>query len=284
MPKCFVISPIGEAASETRKRSDGFLREVIKPVAESLGYIVERADEDKSPGIVTESIVNKIIDADLVIADLHGHNPNVMYEVAIRHATDKPLVQMAEFGESLPFDIGGLNTVFYDSSVSGLAQWRSDLERAISAIGTDTRSSNPVVRAGLMRTLQSQPGSEGAALSALLDEVQRLKYEVRASKSSDGYYRLDNTRVLLPPDQYVYASITNFLMSSPTVSGRRFMVVAKDKELVVSVLPKGLEGKADSFRYEFKYEPEANIGDEVARLKVELLRDIERLSQGEAQA
>lgn len=284
MPKCFVVSPIGDPLSDTRKRSDGFLREVIRPVAEEFGYTVERADEDKSPGIVTDSIINKIIDADLVISDLHGHNPNVMYEVAIRHATDKPLVQMAEFGETLPFDIGGLNTIFYDPSVAGLSQWRSDLRSAISSISTGAKGSNPVVRAGLMRTLEAQPGAEGVALSSLLEEVQRLKYEVRASKSSDGYYRLDNSRVLLPPDQFVYASITNFLMSSPAVAGKRFLVVAKDRELTVSVLPKGLEGRARTLQYQFRYEPDAPISEEVSRIKAELLRDLESPPVGEEQA
>lgn len=111
---CFVVSPIGSPGSPERKRSNGYLREVIEPVAGKAGYRVERADHDKAPGIVTEAIVNKLVLADLVIADLHGPNPNVMYEVALRHATGKPIVQMISDGEALPFDIGGMNTILYD--------------------------------------------------------------------------------------------------------------------------------------------------------------------------
>lgn len=281
--KCFVVSPIGDALSETRKRSDGYLREVIRPVAEELGYTVERADEDKSPGIVTDGIVNKIIDADLVVADLHGHNPNVMYEVAIRHASDKPLVQMAEYGETLPFDIGGLNTIFYDPSVAGLAQWRADLRTAIGSIHSGARGSNPVARAGLMRALQSQPSGEGVALSALLEEVQRLKYEVRATKSSDGYYRTDNSRLLLPPDQFMYASLANFLMTHPSLSDRRFILRTKDKEVLVSVVPES-GGPVKGFSYQFSHEPDVPLHDEVARVKVELLRDIEKMVASESAA
>lgn len=277
MLKCFIVCPIGDALSDVRKRSDGFLREVIRPVAEDLGYIVERADEDKSPGIVTDSIVNKIIDADLVIADLHGHNPNVMYEVAIRHATDKPLVQMAEFGESLPFDIGGLNTVFYDPSVAGLTQWRQDLRLAISSITSGSRGSNPVVRAGLMRTLAAQPGTEGIAMSTLLEEVQRLKYEIRASKGRSGSNRMDNTRILLTAEQYVHTSISDFLMVTPDAAGKRFLINAKENKVTVSYLPKGLQGRPQDFVYQYEHEQESSIDEEISRIKVELLRDIENI-------
>jgi len=94
---CFVISPIGEPESTDRRRSDGILDEVIKPgMGPPDRYHVERADHDKSPGIVTESIIGKLLDADLVVADLTGVNPNVMYELALRHATGKPVVQIME--------------------------------------------------------------------------------------------------------------------------------------------------------------------------------------------
>jgi hypothetical protein len=101
---CFIISPIGNPESEERNRADGILDEIIRPALEPQ-YRVERADHDKSPGIVTEAIIGKLIDADLVVADLTGHNPNVFYELAIRHATGMPIVQVIESGNNLPFDI-----------------------------------------------------------------------------------------------------------------------------------------------------------------------------------
>jgi hypothetical protein len=178
MKTCFVVSPIGTLGSEIRKRSDGGLREVIRPVLEAAGYEVFRADEDKTPGMVTEAIINKLIDFDLVVADLHGHNPNVMYEVAIRHATDKPLIQMIEHGESLPFDIGGLNTIFYEYSLDGLAKWRADLRTAVKDIHAGSTGSNPVARAWLVRALTESQDSEAIALSMLLEEMQHLRGEL----------------------------------------------------------------------------------------------------------
>ena len=81
--QCFVIAPIGEAESDTRKRSD----------------------QISEPGIITSQVIQHIVDDPLVIADLTGRNPNVFYELAIRHAIKKPLVQIIKKGEAFPFDL-----------------------------------------------------------------------------------------------------------------------------------------------------------------------------------
>ncbi|MEO0500830.1 MAG: hypothetical protein AAF205_09785, partial [Pseudomonadota bacterium] len=91
---CFVISPIGKADSDTRKRSDKLLKYVISPVLENRGYHVERADKISEPGIITNQIVNKIVECDILVADLSELNPNVFYELAIRHGLKKPFIHI----------------------------------------------------------------------------------------------------------------------------------------------------------------------------------------------
>ena len=152
---CFVVCPIGPRGSETRDRMDGIFNEVIAPVAEEFGYRAEVAIHDKNPGIVTEGIVTKLIEADLVIVDLHGHDGNVMYEMALRHATGGPIIQMIPEGEDLPFDIGGSNTVVYAFSVHQLGRWRKDLRAAIETVAVGKVGSNPVAKASMVRGLQA---------------------------------------------------------------------------------------------------------------------------------
>ena len=101
---CFVISPIGADGSDTRKKSNKLLKYVIEPVLHSTGYIVERADQLSQPGIITNQIVRKILDADLLIADLADGNPNVFYELAIRHGSAKPFIHLLSSKEKIPFD------------------------------------------------------------------------------------------------------------------------------------------------------------------------------------
>ena len=186
---CFVVCPVGPRGSETRDRMDGIFNEVVAPVVEEFGYRAEIAIHDKSPGIVTEGIVAKLIEADLVIVDLHGHNGNVMYGMALRHATGEPIIQMIPEGEELPFDIAGSNTVTYDFSVHRLARWRKDLRTALQTVADGRAASNPVARASMVRGLQAvartsmfpglqaQVGSTDVVLEDSSPQVERPQVE-----------------------------------------------------------------------------------------------------------
>src|SRR4051794_37691252 len=111
---CFVIAPIGEADSETRKRSDQVLKHIIRPAVKARGYEAIRADEIAEPGMITSQVIQHIVDDPLVVADLTERNPNVYYELALRHALRKPLVQIIRKGDVLPFDVASMRTIPID--------------------------------------------------------------------------------------------------------------------------------------------------------------------------
>lgn len=111
---CFVIAPIDEPDSETRKRSDQILKYIISPAVEARGYKAVRADELERPGMITSQVIQHVIAAPLVVADLTDRNPNVFYELAVRHAIRKPFIQIIRKGETIPFDVAGARTIFVD--------------------------------------------------------------------------------------------------------------------------------------------------------------------------
>jgi len=114
--KVFVIGPIGERGSDTRKRSDDILQFLIKPAAKAckLGK-VRRADELAEPGSITNQVIERLIEDDLVIADLHDHNPNVYYELAVRHTTGKPCILIGKFRDVMPFDVHDFRMILLNS-------------------------------------------------------------------------------------------------------------------------------------------------------------------------
>jgi hypothetical protein len=113
---CFIICPLDKDGSAIRKRSDTILKHVLSPVLESKNYTPIRADKVPKAGLITSQIINLIIDSSLVIADLSGGNPNVFYELAIRHATKKPYIQIIEEGNKIPFDVGVVRTISVNHS------------------------------------------------------------------------------------------------------------------------------------------------------------------------
>lgn len=174
MKTCFVISPIGEQGTPVRRRADGVLNELIRPAMEPLGYRVERADLDRSPGIVTEIMIACIVDAELVIADLTDTNPNVMYELAIRHAIAKPVIQMMELGGRLPFDILGQNTIFFDPDLAGRRNAIEALTEAHTAILSNPNLGNPIRRALDIRELAERGTPHEKVLLELIKDLRQV--------------------------------------------------------------------------------------------------------------
>jgi hypothetical protein len=111
---CFVIAPIGAAGTETRKRSDKVLRHIFRSALEEK-YIVTRADEIDEAGMITSQILRAVQDSHLVVADLTETNANVLYELAVRHMIEKPVIHLIEPRLSkIPFDIAGFRTIEFD--------------------------------------------------------------------------------------------------------------------------------------------------------------------------
>ncbi|GGN63428.1 hypothetical protein GCM10011349_47940 [Novosphingobium indicum] len=81
---CFYIAPIGDEGSEARKHSDLFLGSIVEPALEPFQLNVVRADAIDKPGVITRQIIEYIMKARLVVADLSFHNPNVFYELETR--------------------------------------------------------------------------------------------------------------------------------------------------------------------------------------------------------
>ena len=119
---CFVITPIGEEASDLRREIDGIIDACIYPSLLAYGfsvdnvYIPHRMDIG---GMISYQIMEKIHNCDLVIANLTGLNPNVMYELAARHSTGKPTIQICNKNTSLPFDTKDVRTLFYTDNTQG---------------------------------------------------------------------------------------------------------------------------------------------------------------------
>jgi hypothetical protein len=88
---------------------------VIRPAAERAGYQPVRADQLQGGGFVMTDVIRHLADDPLVVADLTGANPNVFYELALRHAMRKPVIALLDERERIPFDIGSFRLLQFDT-------------------------------------------------------------------------------------------------------------------------------------------------------------------------
>ena len=142
---CFVIAPIGSDDSKERRRIDGLLG-MIRSVLQDKGINALAAHEIDKPGSITEQIVEYLIDSKIVVADLSDLNPNVMYELAVRHFANKPVITIAEKGTRLPFDIQDQRTIFYENDFLGLHTFSDKFKKTVESSLSDYVSNNPISR------------------------------------------------------------------------------------------------------------------------------------------
>ena len=126
---CFIITPIGADNSEVRRHADGVIEEVIRPLLQGDYGKIEASHNSNRSGSITNEIINNIYEADLVIANLTYLNPNVMYEVALRHAVAKPIIHIVcgDITKDLPFDIKDYRTIFYKDDIMGTKELKDRL-------------------------------------------------------------------------------------------------------------------------------------------------------------
>jgi len=132
---CFVIAPIGPEGSDVRVRSDQVLKHIIAPAARECGYDAIRADQISEPGLITSQVIQHVVEDPLVIADLTGRNPNVFYELALRHAIKKPVVQIIHAAESIPFDVAASRTIHVDHhDLDSAAKAKEEIIKQIKSV------------------------------------------------------------------------------------------------------------------------------------------------------
>jgi len=193
---CFVISPIGKDGSEIREWSDTVFEYIIKPVVIKHNYTPIRADHIEKSGMVTSQIIDMLMNADLVVADLTDRNPNVAYELAIRHIVQKPCIEMIKSGQELPFDYHGMRTIYFDTGIRSANKAMTDLDNYIkSNTGAKYKPNNPITQAKtalqIQHRLESNDFTNEPLNKVVLQAINELNSTVYDMKEE--MYRLKQT-------------------------------------------------------------------------------------------
>lgn len=121
-PYCFVLMPFGEKLNEKGNiiNFDKVYRDIILPSIENADLSPIRADEELQGGFIHKSMFERLMLCDYAVADITTANPNVLYELGIRHAI-RPYTTVLIFneGSKLPFDIKPLRAVPYNLDYDG---------------------------------------------------------------------------------------------------------------------------------------------------------------------
>jgi len=182
---CFIIMPIGDTDGYDKGHFTHVYEDIIKPAVNQTEFIPRRADEVKETNLIHLDILTKLIEAPIAICDLSSRNPNVLFELGIRQAFDKPVVLIQEQGTQKIFDIGPLRYLEYsrDMKYHDVLKTQQELKTAIEATKAaegEHGNINSIVRLMALSSPASIPTLEGNNKEALaLDILQTQMNDMR---------------------------------------------------------------------------------------------------------
>lgn len=159
--------------------------DIIKPAIDKTEYMAIRADEVKETNFIHLDILKKLIDAPIAVCDLSTRNPNVLFELGIRQAFDKPVVLIQEKGTPKIFDIAPLRYLEYskDMKYHEVLESQKQLQESIEATKAaegDSSNINSIVKLMALSTPAVIPNLDNSNKEVLaLDVINSQMNDIR---------------------------------------------------------------------------------------------------------
>jgi len=211
---CFIIMPIADTEGYPAGHFKHVYENIVGPSCELAGYNAVRADDVKATNLIHLDILKKLIEAPVAICDLSSRNPNVLFELGIRQAFDRPVVLIQEIGTPKIFDIAPLRYLEYSKEMKyhEVLNSQNELKDAILAtVAADGEAGNVNSIVKLLALSESakipelKGNKDGLTLGVLRAEMQEMRKLMelsmhersrgsrRGSISAIEYERISNT-------------------------------------------------------------------------------------------
>lgn len=143
---CFVIMPFSSTTSCTEAEWTRIYEEVFKPAVEGAGLDYSCRRSAATRGNIVRSILQDLKEAYVVIADLTDQNPNVFYELGVRHTVTDRSIILVQDREHIPFDLRHYaNHVYEWRTEEGPEALAHNLRRLLAEVDDNPdRADNPV--------------------------------------------------------------------------------------------------------------------------------------------
>jgi hypothetical protein len=150
-PRAFVVMPFTSELD--------FVHGVVRSTVESYGCDVVRADEVFLSRPVMDDVKTMIAEADLVIVDFTGKNPNVYYEAGLADAWKKDWIVLVQSTDDLTFDVRHIRSIRYSNTMGADRKLEANLRSAMEALGYGSQDASVAASA----PKAAAPGAKRAA-------------------------------------------------------------------------------------------------------------------------
>ncbi|WP_156372866.1 hypothetical protein [Deinococcus sp. Leaf326] len=236
---CFVIMPISDQQGYSPGHFTHVYRDIIKPACLAANLRPRRADENAGTNIIQHEILIELLSAPIAICDLSSRNPNVMFELGLRQAFDKPVILIQDELTPQIFDISMLRYTTYRSNrlYNEVVEDQKKIADAIRSTIKDSKSNksvNSLIKLlSINKAVLEAPSDDDVEKFALKSMQLQLD---RISADINRLSQIDNSKDTVMPSRLVTRKFSRIpfteseLMLSRKISGLK----PKDQHIVLS--------------------------------------------------
>lgn len=219
--KCFVIMPISDQGDYPMGHFAKVYEQIIKPSVEAAGYEAYRVDENNICDVIINKIFSAIQECPMAICDLSNRNPNVLYELGLRQAYDKPVVLIQDDKTEKIFDISGINTIFYKNTrvYEDVIEARENIKKAILATKVGKMNTLAKIVKASTADFSDIEVSWGDKISVMLENIYSEIKEVK-NKEEKVYLHLVTSEQIKGITSPYIQLVMEFECDNPTIVNR----------------------------------------------------------------
>lgn len=204
-PTCGIIMPISSIDTCSKEHWEE-VKKILSEAISSANFnpcLVSDADDS---GVIQKRIVQNIYDNDIIVCDVSCKNPNVMFELGMRLAFDKPTIIVMDDSTNYSFDTSVIEHLIYPRNLSYYAildfqkKLTGKLTATISKSKDDPNYTTFLKHFGEFEVAHIEK-KKGSVNDVLLSKMEELSCQINAMRNVVTYARLDTNerkRMLMP--------------------------------------------------------------------------------------
>lgn len=195
--KCGIIMPIAQHNDYPQDHWKDVLNILIEAINETE-FEPSLVSDDPAIGLIHDRIVTNLYTNEVVICDVSSKNPNVMFELGLRLAFDKPTIIIKDELTGFSFDTGIIEHIPYPSSLrfSQIVHFKSELVKRIKATFETSKADtnySPFLKSFGKRIIPAKIDGQ---------EISESKYIIESLNGLQQEFRYLRNKVFLNENEY----------------------------------------------------------------------------------
>jgi len=210
LPTCGIVMPISEIDGLPPSHWSEVLQLLIGS-AENAGFQSKLVSESNFSGVIQQRIIQNLYQNELVICDVSGQNPNVMFELGLRLAFDKATIVVVDDRTKISFDTSPIEHLIYprDLRHGKMIDFTSRLTEMIKATHLESQKDGYSTFLKHFGTFEIKglEKKEGGVDEYLLSAIQDMSSEINNLRSS--FEKLQDSKPKRSGYLFPYSEMTN---------------------------------------------------------------------------